>query len=485
METGITERIAEYLEKRQIPVELASRLGVCSWESNLAFEYRKDGRLQYRKFRYVRDGEKSFGRDRKGAETCMFLEHQIQDDPELSCPLIVTEGEIDALSIASVGLPNVVSVPDGAQLDDEGPAQIDPTSDKAFGWMWDGPNLKKHLAQFDRVILACDGDRKGRILTGELSVRFGAYKCYWIDYPSGCKDANDVLMKHGAAKLEEIIKAAKPIIPDKLVRFADIPDFGTGELYTSGLKGLDEGLGFGMMATNLVVFTGEPGSGKSELATNVGANLANLHQLPGAIIQFEDSTTRVRDTLISYALSSVSGITNRGEAFDWVNKWFRTIVPQQGLGEDDDYTLPWLEYVIREARTRHGCKWVILDPWNEMEHMWDKGQNEAKYMNDALRRIKRIAKAFQIIIMVVAHPTKEGGKIKEIEELDLYMMAGGAAWSNKADIGIIVHRPEKDKTAAYIKVSKTKNQLLYGRPGIVRVEYQIASAKYRYIGMGK
>lgn len=481
----LDENTAHWLEtQRRIPAEIAARCGVVTINGNLTFEYRAGGVLRYRKMRVLRDGEKSFMRDRKGADTCLFLEHVLETDPDLSSPLVICEGEIDALTLVSCGIPNVVSVPDGAQLEELGKGKIIPSEDKAFGWLWDDRGLKPHLAQFERIVLAVDGDKKGRVLREELAVRFERWKCDFVVYPDGCKDANDVLVKHGPEAVARLIADAQPLVPNRLVAFGDLPDYGYGEVYSSGFKGLDEGLKFGLVAPEFVVITGEPGSGKSEFAACLGANLANYHQLPGAILQFEDRSQRVRETLIKYAFGHVDGVQDRTSAREWVSRWFRTIEPQQALNEDADYDLDWLKATLREARTRHGCKWVILDPWNELDHIWDRSQSEAIYTNDALRKLKRIARALQIILMVVVHPSKEGGRQKDITEKDLYGISGSAAWANKADHGLIIHRPDHAKSEVYVKIAKSKDHAVMGRPGIIRMNYDISCSKYRYIGMG-
>lgn len=483
--TAINDATARWLEdERKIPVEVASRCGVVTHEGWPTFEYRKDGRLLYRKMRVERDGEKSFRRDRKEAETCLFLEEFLQTDPDLSAPLVISEGEIDALSFVTAGVSNVVSVPDGAQLGEVGTGKIDPLDDKAFGWLWDDNGLKPHLKQFERIVIATDNDRKGRILREELAVRFERWRCYYVLFPDGCKDANEVLVKHGPKAVADLIRTARPIVPNKLVSFGDVPDYGYGELYSSGFKGLDEGLKFNLVAPEFVVITGAPGSGKSEFAACLGANLANIHQLPGAILQFEDRSQRVRETLIRYALNQVNGITNRGEAREWVSKWFKTIEPEQNIAEEVDYDFDWLKLTLREARVRHGCRWVILDPWNELEHVWDRSQSEAIYTNDAIRKLKRMARALGIILMVVVHPSKEGGRQQDITEKDLYGISGAAAWANKADHGIIVHRPDHAKNDVYVKIAKSKDHMVMGKPGIVRMQYDLAQSKYRYLGMG-
>lgn len=486
MTEGMSFELAEWLEsKRAIPSEIAAECGLTTVNGRLAFEFRRSGRLCYRKIRIPNgNGEKSFARDRKDAETCMFLEDRIEDDPDLSSPLVITEGELDAVSCVVASIPNVVSVPDGAQLDQVGEGKIVPAHDKAFGWLWDDNGLKPHLARFDRVILAVDADRKGTILREELAVRFGRNKCYVVTYPEGCKDANDVLVKHGPQAVADLIAKASPLVPDKLCRFSDIRDEGTGEVYSTGFKGLDEGLGTAFIAPELVIITGQPGSGKSEFATVLGANLANFHKIPGAILQFEDRAGRVRETLIRYAMSSVNGISTREEAREWIDKWFLTIEPDQNLKDDHDYTLDYIKEVVREARTRHGCRWIILDPWNEIEHIWDRAKNESQYTNDALRALKKLARANQVILMIVAHPSKEGGRQSEIQDMDLYGISGSAAWANKADHGFIVHRSDKSKEDLYVKVAKSKDHVTMGGIGICRMQYRWNSAQYKYIGMG-
>lgn len=478
-------RVAEWLEgERQIPAEIAARCGVVTVNGRPAFEYRRDGRLQYRKIRVETPDGKSFVRDRKGVEACLFLEHVIQEDPDLSSPLVICEGEIDALSLVAAGIANVVSVPDGAQLDDLGHGKIVPGDDKAFGWLWGDGGLKPHLAQFERVVIVTDADRKGRILREELAVRFERWRCDGVTYPDGCKDANEVLVRHGAETLHNMVQNAHPLVPNKLVPFSALGSVGTGEVFPSGFKGLDDGLKFGLVPPELVVITGAPGSGKSEFAVCLGANLANYQGLPGAILQFEDRSQRVSETLIRYAQNQVANIRDRGDAQQWVDRWFRTIEPEQNISDDVDYDLDWLRSTLRESRVRHGCRWVILDPWNELDHMWDRSQSEAQYVNDALRKLKRMARSLGLILMVVVHPSKEGGRQKDITERDLYDVAGAAAWANKADHGIVVHRPDHSKADVYIKIAKSKDHSCMGVPGIVRMMYVPGAAKYRYIGMG-
>jgi twinkle protein len=150
---------------------------------------------------------------------------------------------------------------------------------------------------------------------------------------------------------------------------------------------------------------------------------------------------------------------------------FKTISPSEELDEDASFTLSWLDDKIQEAATRHDCRWIVIDPWNEIEHLWGRQDTEASYLNRALKHLKRLARRFQITIVIVAHPTKEGGKAMSINDASLYDVNGGAVWNNKADVGVIVWADNIASPERQIKVDKSKNFVRFGRPGIVRMRF--------------
>lgn len=484
--------------ERKIPIETAVKFGATEIDGRLAFTFfSPSGELLYNKIRIPQaDGAKSFRRDRSDVKSEMFNAGCLGEKCSPDDILIITEGEIDALSFLSIGCPFVVSVPDGAQLSKPGEGDIDPGQDKAFGYLWDGRRLRPEIAQFRRVLLAVDDDEKGAILRDELAVRLGRNKCWWIRYPEGCKDANDVLRKYDPDTLSDALAAIEPIVPSRLVPFSSIPESGYRERYRSGWIGLDPFLM--IVPPELIVVTGHPGSGKSQFTLALVANLANRHGLKGAVLQFEDNVERNRADLITYARAHVEGLSATVDADgvvtqapanamdlarQWVDRHFITIAPSEDLDASTDYTLTWLQEAIEEAATRHGVKWIVIDPWNELEHIWGRGTNEASYTNDALRTIKKLARRFRLAIIVVTHPSKEGGKIKEISEMSLYDIAGAAAWKNKADHGIIIHR-DMDQGFTYVKIDKSKNHTVMGKPGIVKMRYEATAATYKFLEVG-
>jgi twinkle protein len=197
----LSTRHAQWLEDaRKIPCEIAAEAGVVSTQDgNLAFEYRRNGVSLFAKVRKETAEGKTFWIEPKGAELCLWNEDSLSDPS--GAPLIVTEGEIDALSVLAAGVtPYVVSVPNGAALDKPGKGEIVPTEDDAFRYLWDGGRLKAGLQRFDKIILATDDDDKGRILRDELTISLGRNRCWFVTYPKA-KDANEVLVRYGAAAL--------------------------------------------------------------------------------------------------------------------------------------------------------------------------------------------------------------------------------------------------------------------------------------------
>ena len=483
----LSETHARLLEaKRKIPADIAVEMGLVSRErDSIAFEYRRNGKLAYRKIMrvtYNSDGtrEKSFFIEPKKATLFPFNLDCLNGWSRAQDVLVVVEGELDCASVRAAGEAFVISVPNGANRDKVGEGAIDPTNDGGFSWLWDGPRLLPEIARFEKIILAVDNDHKGKILREELAVRLGKQRCWAVEYPENCKDANEVLVRHGEGALQDVLLNAKPLVPDKLVSFKDLPEMQEIIEYPIWPE-LAEHLRINI--PELMIVVGQPGAGKSTWALNLVAQFAETYNMRGAVLQFEDQPRRNYEDLIRFRLRKIDKptVSDRGHAELWVDDMFRTVMPATHLEEEEDYTFKWLRDAIWEAVKRHGAKWVLLDPWNEISHAWGIDDTETRYVNEALRQIKRMARAFDILVIIVAHPTKQAGKERDIESMSTYDVAGSAAFKNKTDHGIIVHRPEGSRETL-IKIDKCKNHRTMGVPGIVRMLYDRNASEFRFAG---
>lgn len=475
-------------ERRKIPCETAAEYGVVSRGPHMAFQFRKNGVCRYLQVkREGRDAEgnrsKTFHIEPKGAALFFWNDDALNEPLSSDATLIITEGVEDALSWIVAGVIHVVSVPNGA-LDRPGEGDVDPMDDHRFAYLWVDGQLDPRLDRYKRFLLAADGDKAGRVLRDELALRLGRDRCWYLAYPEGCKDSNDVLVRFGIDGMGALHEGALPIVASKLVKFSDIPETER-PVYSTGWDKVDPFLR--LTLPELVIITGAPSSGKSQFALALAANLVWHHKLPGALLQFEDDIERNRGDLTRFAQSKLAvdfyDEEGRQQARAWIDRWFRTIAPPEYLDDDNtEQNLEWLKRTICEAAARHRCKWVLIDPWNEIEHLFGRGETEAVYLNRALAQLKRLARRLQIILVIVAHPHVAGGRAG-IDEASLYDMSGGAVWRNKADHGIICWRETPRAATTFIKVDKSKNHSRLGLPGMFKMTFRPASATYEWAGV--
>jgi twinkle protein len=474
---GLSDKHAKWLEeKRGISCETAARAGVGSSGRNMTFDYGT--------FVKYRGAEKKFWIDPAGVELRFWNETSAAEMPDPDAPLIITEGEMDALSALEAGHANVVSVPNGASKDRPGTGEIDPLDDTAFGYLWEGETVKPWLKKYAKIIVATDNDRKGLVLRDELAIRIGRSTCYYPTYPDDCKDLNDVLVKHGPAAIAPVLRDAKPLVSNKLTTYGSIPSPAIVKSYSTGWAALDPHMM--ICPPELIIVTGPPGDGKTQWVTALGANLARVHGLRGAILQFEDRPSRNHRDLLRYARAWMhaadGGVTiGTDDPHQWVEDMFLTISPTEDDDEDIRLDLAWVKGAIEEAAKRHSCKWVTIDPFNEIEHLWGVRENETQYLNGALRELKRLARRLQIALIIVTHPTKIGGEKSNIDDLTLYDVAGSAAWKNKADHGIIIHRNSPTDPITTVKIDKARDNEMMGIPGKAQFEFDPQRALFTHV----
>jgi len=113
-----------------------------------------------------------------------------------------------------------------------------------------------------------------------------------------------------------------------------------------------------------------------------------------------------------------------------------------------------MERLIQQYQI-HG---LILDPWNELEHRRPSNKNESEFISEALGRIRRFAKFNDVHVWLVAHPAK----LRKEKESGIYPVptpydiSGSAAFYNKADVCISMHRPHKRQHTTDIHIQKVK-----------------------------
>lgn len=424
----------------------------------ICFNYFRDEKLINIKFR---DSEKNFKLS-KGSELIFYNLDAIKDEKEC----IICEGEIDCLSFYEAGIYNVVSVPNGA------------AKGQKLEYL---DNCIEYFLDKDKIILAVDNDAAGNGLRDELMRRLGREKCFIVEYPEGCKDANDVL-KIGKEKVKELITSAYQLPIEGIEQAKDIDDalmdiFNNG--YPFGVKtgshGLDKKISWRL--GELTVITGTPGAGKSTFLNNILVKLANRHEWRVAMFSPEKQpneilTAELMEIFIGKSFYNVNDrfkMTGQeltvGKKFTNDHFWFMKI-------DEIDVTLDGILEKCLELVKRNGINCLVIDPWNYIEHKIPAGYTETQYISEALTKIKRFKDVYKVHVFLIAHPKKlSKNKDGKYDVPTLYDISGSAHFFNKCDNGLVLYRDYQNNITE-VHIQKIRWSFI-GEVGDVKFNYDI------------
>jgi twinkle protein len=480
-EETLQSQLYEWFERRGIPRDIVDRYKIVVGDTwcpyledrapTLQVPYYRNGEMVNVKYRRLRD--KQFWMVSSAERVLYGLDDIIPGDD-----IIFVEGEFDKLAFATAGIDNVLSVPDGA------PAPNSKNYASKFSFLGD-PYFEERLDKAKRIIIAVDADEPGRILGDELARRFESDRCWRLTWPQGIKDANEALLQLGPAFLERAIDDAAPwpvsgILSPDAEKLDDFYEHGL----PTGLR-LDWELdkywrpypGF------FTLFSGPPHSGTSTLLSNIAVRCAAKHGWRWGICspEFQPYELLWAELMsIKSGKPFVDGPTPRMSKTDvetlreWVEDHFFVIDPEPVS----------LEEILARGKVlarRYGIKGLIIDPWSELEHRRNNGENLTDYIQRCNADIRRFGRKHGVAMMERVHPTKLiKGKDGEYEEVEPYDMAGSANWFGQADFILVNRRfmqPENRHLPSEIACKKAKFRTM-ATLGKVYVHYDPATARF-------
>ena len=390
-----------------------------------------------------RDGRKNF-KLYKGAEKVFYNINSIVGYDYC----IITEGEMDVMALHEAGIPNAISVPNGATLNNNNLDYLD--------------NCIDYLEDKEKVILAVDSDEAGQALQAELIRRLGSEVCYIATFDD-CKDANEYLQKHGREKLSERITGAKPVPMENVTTFRDIEDEVTDFVRNGFKPGFQVGLQnfddiFSTYTGQFITVTGIPSSGKSDFVDQMVVGYNANYGWKTAFASPENQPTYLhahklmRKTWQGMPTTQDINTEKWNQIADHCNTNYFHI-------DMERYTLDSVLKKGAELVKRKGIKCLVIDPFNKVRDVG--GSDDVnRYTMEYLMKIEIFAKKFDVLVFIVAHPTKmyknNDGKI---DEPTMYNIKGGGEWYDASYHGILVHRDYEAKTVK-AKVLKVKFQNL-------------------------
>ena len=472
MTMALSDRHSEILQARGLDVELLVRHGVDSFEEHgfdgVVIPFYEAGQVINRKRRTI-EGEKRFYQD-AGARKAFWNVDVISDASLAGQPLIITEGEFDALAAIQAGFVRTVSVPDGAPAE-----QIGAADTAKYSYIETAPAALMDSEATPVIILAADSDEPGTNLMHDLALRLGKARCKWIKYPKGCKDLNDALRVYGVRGVTAALATAQWYAVPNVYRMSELPPLPENRAHRMRLPVIGDH--YRLRLGDFVVVTGIPGHGKSQWIDEIACQMAHAYNWPAAFASFErkPQTDHRRALRTWFSRKKVINQTPAevAAADAWIEEMFSFIVP----GEDDDVTLKWMLEKAAVAVVRHGARIVVVDPWNEMDHVRPPDMNLTEYTGFAIKQFRKFAQKYRVHMIVAAHPTK----LKKLESGEygipsLYDISDSAHWYNKTEVGMVVHRSAEKGTIVRIAKSKYHDEI--GVPGDVPVHFNTDMGRY-------
>lgn len=386
---------------------------------------------------------------------------------------ITVSGNCDTVSFWQAGMA-AASIPSGAI---EANTQDDASRLK---WMAHHDEL---LAQAPDIYLAVDADGPGQTTANELARRLGKAKCWKVSYPAGCKDANDVLVKHGPDALRDCIKNAVrwPIegvasASDYLDRVVDLYRRGLPPGLSTGFQNVDEF--FTLNPGNLVVVTGIPNSGKSPFIDSLLVNAMKLHDWRVAFASFESPPAMhlARLAALKTGRPFGDGPTPRMneatmlEAMAWLNERV-TLLTHEGVMPTPESLIERFETAVR----RMGVKACVVDPFNFVKlNAKEGGGVDTAAIGEMLAKFKMFAERAEVVFFVIAHPAKPMGQSSDWVPGG-YSISHSAEWYNRPDFGLTIHRSKEKGNEFHVWKAKWSHQ---GKAGWCGIKYVPATGGF-------
>jgi twinkle protein len=183
---------------------------------------------------------------------------------------------------------------------------------------------------------------------------------------------------------------------------------------------------------------------------------------------------RALRTYYAEKLEVAMGEEERSNADAWIREHFGFIVP----GEDDEVTLTWLLETAAQAVLRKEAQIMVVDPWNELDHLRPPEMSQTEYVGFAIKQLKRFARKYRVHMIIAAHPAKMmRGKDGKYPAPSLYDISDSAHWSNKPDVGIVIHREKITETKTQIRIVKVRYSTI-GRPGELVGFWDVGRTRY-------
>ena len=365
-------------------------------------------------------------------------------------PLLITEGEIDALAAIEAGYPNTVSVPLGAHN---------------FGWIEENFDW---LEQFDNIIICSDNDEPGLNMQKECVYRLGSWRTKYIEIPHyhiegdrkiPMKDLNHVLYYEGKQAVMDLIHNAKDVGVPSVTDLSDVDDVDIDEIdgIRTGIHELDSEL-MKLFYGTLTILSGQPGAGKTSFISQLVCQ--SLEQKKNVWIFSREMPGWMTKSWLNFVLAGGHNIKEYKDRNDSVyykvnydaKKEIAEEYKEQWFVYRDDASnkLDDLLISMQDSVRKYGAKLLILDNLMTID-LGSNENNEMLKQTEAINKLIYFAMKFSVAIVLVAHPRKMPRDV----DVGIYDISGTANIANLAHRTLGLKRINNEKNPSNYDVCLT------------------------------
>lgn len=442
----------KYLESRGISEQVAKEYEITVQTKNpniLVFPfYDEKGMLQFIKYRKT-DYDKSKDKNKEWCElNCKPILFGMKQCKNFK-RLIITEGQIDSLSVATAGIDNAVSVPTGA---------------KGFTWV---PYCWNWVNQFEEIVVFGDLENGHMTLLDDLSRRFKKkIKHVQEEDYKGCKDANEILQKYGKEQVRRCVENAVVIPIKRVKQLADVKRVDIFKLpkLKTGIKQLDRLLYGGLPFAGVTLISGKTGKGKSVLASQIVINAVAQGYIcfaySGELVDYQFQSImdfQIAGSQHIFEYQNEWGISNYNISDtnkNMISNWYRDKLWLYDNSIIDDDEQESLVKVVENVIMQYGVQVILLDNLMTAIDLEDVSGND-KYERQGLfvKKLVRLATRYNVLILLVAHKRKNNFSTNENDEI-----SGSSDIPNLAMV-IIAYDDDKELDVSQRRLKVSKNRL--------------------------